>query len=35
LGKTQEAIEFWVKAKKQKDYSKLLDKKLQNGKLYE
>ena len=35
LGKTESAIEFWIKAKKQKDYSELLDKKLQDGKLYE
>lgn len=35
LGKTEEAIEFWTKAKKQKDFSELLDKKLQDGKLYE
>jgi len=35
LGKTDEALEFWIKAKKQKDHSKLLDKKLQDGKLYE
>ena len=35
LGKTDEALTFWTRAKKQKDYSKLLDKKLEDGKLYE
>jgi tetratricopeptide (TPR) repeat protein len=35
LGETDAAIGFWKKAKLQKDYSKLLDKKLQDGKLYE
>ncbi len=35
LGKTEEAVTFWNKAKQQKDYSDLLDKKIQDRKLYE
>jgi len=35
MGETEKAIDFWTRAKKQKDYSKLLDKKLKDGKLYE
>jgi tetratricopeptide (TPR) repeat protein len=35
LGKKEEAVEFWRKAKRQKDFSKLLDKKLEDGKLVE
>lgn len=34
-GETQKAITFWEKAKMQQDHSELLDKKLQDGKLYE
>jgi len=34
-GKTEEALKYWKLAKKQKDYSKLLDKKIADGKLYE
>jgi predicted negative regulator of RcsB-dependent stress response len=35
LGKHKEAIEQWKKAIKLKDHSKLLEKKLKTGKLYE
>ena len=35
LGNTEEAVIFWTKARKQKDYSELLDKKLRDKKLYE
>ncbi|MBN2637592.1 MAG: tetratricopeptide repeat protein [Bacteroidales bacterium] len=35
LGKHKEALVYWKKAKKFKDYSKLLDKKIKTGKLYE
>jgi len=35
MDKTDEAIEFWKKAKLQEDNSDLLEKKLQDGKLYE
>jgi len=34
-GNVKEAIKYWKLAKKQKDYSKMLDKKIQDGKLYE
>ena len=35
LGEIEKAIDFWNKAKKKKDYSDLLDKKIQDGKMYE
>ncbi len=35
LGKQQEAMKWWKKAKEKKDYSKFLDKKIKDGKLYE
>ncbi|HDO26582.1 MAG TPA: tetratricopeptide repeat protein [Bacteroidetes bacterium] len=34
-GDKEEALSYWKLAKKQKDYSKLLDKKIADGKLYE
>ncbi|MCF6169714.1 MAG: tetratricopeptide repeat protein [Bacteroidales bacterium] len=35
LGETEKAMGFWLRAKQKADHSELLDKKLQDGKLYE